>query len=110
MKFNINKQFKDLAGTELKGDENNMAKVLANALYYTNSGKSLKGADWAFTLFKTGVIELDENDFELIMAFVQKYGIDMKPGSNYVQNLFFDGHKAQLIQLLKNQKDKIDKK
>lgn len=106
MKFNLDKQFKDLAGKELKGEDFNIAKSLANALYYTNSGKSLKGADWAVTLYKTGSIDLDTTDYDLIVSFVEQYGLQMKPGQNYVQSLFSDGHKAQILQLLKTQKEK----
>lgn len=63
MKLNLNFKLKDLDGTEVEGDT--MNKHIANFLKAENTN-TMKFMDWAFTLWKGNVLEIDKTDMELL--------------------------------------------
>lgn len=74
MKLNLTKSFTDLDGKE---SETNMGKVLANMLASAQKGDAIKFYDWAISLFRTGVIEIDESDKKTLEKFVTASGASM---------------------------------
>lgn len=71
MKIDYNKQVKGLDGTDLQGDQNTMAKILANLLAYSSSGPMVKFMDWARDLYRGKTLEIDRTDADVLKAFVE---------------------------------------
>lgn len=67
-KINLNFQITDLDGKEI-GLAN---KAFANTLMGEKSGDAVKLFDWAMSLNKAGIIEVDESDFNKIKDIIEK--------------------------------------
>lgn len=67
-KVDLNFQIKDLDGNDI-GLAN---KAFANTLMAEKSGDAVKLFDWAMTLNKSGIIEVDESDFNKIKDIIEK--------------------------------------
>lgn len=74
IKINLNKKFLNLDGTESEGIE--MHKFLANKFATSQGDDPIKWTDWAMTLFRTGIIEVDESDHKKIVHFIKELKID----------------------------------
>ena len=64
----------NLDGEELKDERNQSvlaSKVFASLLMAQKSGDAVKYFDWATTLHKTGVVEVDAADFTAIKTLVK---------------------------------------
>jgi len=68
--IDLNKPFTDTDGNALA--EANQNKFLAKLLAASPAGDALKQWDWAITLSKSGVLELDESDFQALEKFVKE--------------------------------------
>jgi hypothetical protein len=123
MKINLNFQFKNLQGKEYdkflkdeKGnftgeiaDNNNAAKSLGLTLYHS-SEKNIKFNLWAQELYKSGSLEIDETDLDILIAWIENYVI---AEGRQITNPWFaqNGIRMQIVESLKNQKEKLkDKK
>lgn len=115
MKLNLDFQLKNLSGKDLpkltdKNEVNDLhhaAKCLASALWMA-AEKNLKFSIWSQELYKTGVFETDLSDLELLIAWIEIYGTD--PQKPFIQWFSQVGIKSQIIDSLKKQKDKFEKK
>jgi hypothetical protein len=67
-KLNLNFAINDLDGIELARAN----KLLAASLMAEKNGDAVKYFDWAMTLNKEGIIEVDESDFNKIKEIVEK--------------------------------------
>jgi len=115
MKINLNHQFKNLAGKDFDRyvkdkngkptkeviDMNEMGKCLAICMFHSNE-KNLKFKIWSEQLYKTGILEIDDVDFELLIAWIEIYGTN----DNIQFNTWFSqvGIKGQVIEMMKKQK------
>lgn len=114
MKISLNFQLKNLSGKEFdKLNEKNeliemhhAAKCLANVLWNAG-GNNLKFALWSQDLYKTGIIEIDSNDIDLLIAWLEIYGND--PQKPYIQWFSQVGIRSQVIESIKKQKEKLSK-
>jgi hypothetical protein len=118
MKINLNFQFKNLQGKEYdkfirdeKGnftteiaDNNNAAKALAITLFHT-SDKNIKFDIWAKDLYKTGSLEIDDLDLDILIAWIENYVI---VEGRQISNPWFaqNGIRTQVVDSLKKQKEK----
>lgn len=68
MKVNLNKQFKNLSGEEMKGQSK--AQVLAEVLSQSNKGNSIKLYAWALKFFAGEEVEMDDREFKELKAIV----------------------------------------
>jgi len=109
MKINLDKQFKTLSGKEFDVndkdgkliDVHHMAKCLALAMWQFPD-KNMKFKLWAESLYKTSEFEIDAVDFELIVAWIEIYGVDQnKPWLQWFTQV---GIKGQVIDEMKTQK------
>lgn len=74
MKLDLNIKFKNLDGSDAKGEE--PAKFLAILLANQNSTDKrliLKNGAMAEKLFKEGCLEVDDADLKYLIEFVEKY-------------------------------------
>jgi hypothetical protein len=117
MKFNFDFQLKNLSGKDFDKVDSKTNSIielhhagmaLANALWQYGGDKSLKFSTWSQTLYKKEAIELDQSDYDVLLAWIETYGLaENKPWNGwFVQN----GVRAQILQSLKDQKEKFDKK
>ena len=115
MKINLNYQFKNLSGkdfdkTDPKGEileANHMGKLFAHCMWLS-SEKNMKFKLWGEELYKTGCIEIDEVDFDLLMAWIEVYGTDpQKPYNTFFAQV---GIKGQVIDAMKRQREKLNSK
>lgn len=83
-KLDLNKNLLDLDGKEI--ENSNLSRLLAGLLMSQKTGDSVKFFDWAVTLHKTGIIEVDNADFNTLKTMV-------KDNSEYLTIL----SKAQLL-------------
>lgn len=83
-KLDLNKNLVDLDGNEIENSK--LGKLVAGLLMSQKTGDSIKFFDWAVTLHKTGIIEVDEADFTTIKTMV-------KDNSEYLTMI----SKAQLL-------------
>jgi hypothetical protein len=67
-KLDLNFNLKDLDGGEIA--EAKVSKLLAGLLMSQKEGDAVKFFDWAVTLHKTGIIEVDSSDFSTIKKLV----------------------------------------
>jgi hypothetical protein len=67
-KLNLNFAITDLDGNELAKAN----KLMAASLMGEKNGDAVKYFDWAMTLNKSGIIEVDESDFNKIKEIVDK--------------------------------------
>jgi len=67
-KLNLNFPITDLDGLELAKAN----KLMAGALMQEKNGDAVKYFDWAMTLNKEGVIEVDASDFNKIKEIAEK--------------------------------------
>ena len=118
MKINLNFQFKNLQGKEYdkfindaKGnptgeiaDNNNAARSLALTLFHT-SDKNIKFDMWAKELYKTGSLEIDELDLDVLIAWIENYVISE---GRQITNPWFaqNGIRTQVSEAIKKQKEK----
>lgn len=121
MKINLNYQFKDVSGKEfnkfvLDKDGNattqlaeihHMAKCLAHALFHWND-QNMKFSLWYEELYKTGSIEIDKDDLELLIAWIEAYKPD--PQKTYLPFFAQNGIRRQVTDTIKRQKEKQEKK
>lgn len=68
-KLDLNFKLTDLDGNVIEGGEVN--KLFAGLLMSQKNGDAVKFFDWAVTVNKTGVIEVDSSDFSLIKELVK---------------------------------------
>jgi hypothetical protein len=68
MKLDLNKQLMQLDGNPA---ENTMAKLLAADLVQGTDGPAIKLLDWAFALWKSGIIEIDNADLQMLKAQIE---------------------------------------
>lgn len=87
MKVNLNKNFLDLEGKEIAG--NNMGKLVANILSQSTKGDSLKFWDWAIKLNAGKELDLDPSDYQTLKAFIEN------------SETMFVQAKAQILAVLK---------
>lgn len=66
-KLDLNFQVQSLEGKNL----DNAARILAQALVSQPSGNPIKLYDWAQSLWKSGVIEVDDADIQTLESFVK---------------------------------------
>jgi hypothetical protein len=71
MTLNFTFKFKDLAGKDIPGDNGNAGKILANMLSQQNKGNSIKMYDWALKLWNGKPIEVDDSDFDVLIALIE---------------------------------------
>jgi len=110
MKINLNHQFKTLGGKEYdKVDQagnliepHHMAKCLGLAMWQF-ADKNMKFKLWAESLYKTGEMEIDNVDFDLIVAWLENYGTD--PQKQWIPWFCQVGIKGQVIDSIKEQKE-----
>src|SRR5690348_1378002 len=115
MKINLDKQFKTLSGKELDKsttigeiiEGHHMAKCLANCMWQSQNN-SMKFKFWSEDLYKKGLIELDNTDFDVLIAWIETYGND--PQKPYNQWFAQVGIKGQVIDEMKKQKEKQEVK
>lgn len=69
MKLNFNFNLVDLDGKEI--DNANAGKVIANSLVQQSKGDALKFWEWALSLNKGTVLDLDTSDQETLKNFVK---------------------------------------
>lgn len=106
MKLNLNFQFKNLAGTEIRGDGGHAGKNLAQVLYQSNVGDSLKFSSWAIKLFNSPhCIELDRTDKDVLVGFLET--VNKTPNTNLQIS---NGIAGALIEAIKDQWEKAEKK
>lgn len=68
-KLDLNKNLSDLDGEEIENSK--LSRLLAGLLMSQKTGDSVKFFDWAVTLHKTGIIEVDEADFTTLKTMVK---------------------------------------
>jgi len=66
--INLNVPLLTLEGTEVP--DTNQGKLLANLLISGSKGQAIKQYDWAMTLWKKGVLQVDKTDFDTVRALV----------------------------------------
>lgn len=69
-KLDLNKSLVDLDGNEIENSK--LGKLVAGLLMSQKTGDSVKFFDWAVTLHKTGIIEVDEADFSTLKTMVKE--------------------------------------
>jgi hypothetical protein len=69
MKLNFNFNLVDLDGKEI--DNANAGKLIANSLVQQSKGDALKFWEWALSLNKGTVLDLDTSDQETLKNFVK---------------------------------------
>lgn len=74
MKYNFNKPLLDLDSLPIKnGDaEVNLGKALASHLINQTKGEAFKLFDWAKSLHKDGIIDLDRSDSKALREIIEK--------------------------------------
>lgn len=91
MKLDFNFSLKDLDGAEIK--EANAGKILANSLVQQTKGDAIKFFEWALSLHKGEILDLDTSDQETLKNFI-------KDGEHFTILA-----KAQLLQVMKKATD-----
>lgn len=71
LKINLDFQLKNLEGNEIEGAEAHVGKLVANMLASSTEGKAIKMLDWALTLYRKEVIELDTTDKDFLVSFIE---------------------------------------
>lgn len=74
MKLNFNFNLTDLDGKDLierDGTAVNAGKLLANALVQQTKGDAIKFLEWALSLNKGEIIDLDTSDQETLKKFIE---------------------------------------
>ncbi len=74
MKIDLNKPFLDLDDTEIKNDKGEtqyLNKLLANNFMAPGNDNVLKFFDWGIQLWKTGIIDVDRTDTEIIKKYIE---------------------------------------
>jgi len=69
MKLNFNFNLVDLDGKEI--ENGNLGKIIANSLVQQSKGDALKFWEWALSLNKGTVLDLDTSDQETLKNFVK---------------------------------------
>jgi len=69
MKLNFNFNLTDLDGKEIK--DANAGKLLANSLIQQTKGDAVKYWEWALSLNKGDILDLDTSDQETLKTFVK---------------------------------------
>lgn len=69
MKLNFNFNLTDLDGKEI--EKGNVGKILANTLVNQSKGDVLKFWEWALSLNKGDIIDLDTSDQEVLKTFIK---------------------------------------
>ena len=69
MKLNFNFNLTDLDGKELEGA--NAGKLLANTLIQQTKGDAVKYWEWALSLNKGDIRDLDSSDQETLKSFIK---------------------------------------
>jgi hypothetical protein len=69
-KIDLQKPLLELDGSDSKGDP--LAKWLANMLKVSRTGDAIKYLDWAIELTKSGVLELDDSDYDALKQFIKE--------------------------------------
>lgn len=115
MKINLDKQFKNLSGKEfdkksLDGEiieGHHMAKCFGGCLWLSQHN-SMKFKLWAEDLYRKGFIEIDDVDFDILIAWIEIYGTkEDKPYNQWFSQV---GIKGQIIDEMKLQREKIKTK
>lgn len=111
MKINLDKQFKNLNGTEMDKftidnkiiEGHHLAKCFASCLWFANHN-SMKFKLWAEDLYRKGEMEIDTVDIDVLIAWLEIYGTN--PQIPYNQWFAQVGIKGQVIDEIKRQRDR----
>ena len=72
IKLSLNLPVNDLAGKPIEGAAT-LSQLLSQTIAAENLNPAIKWLDWAMTLFKTGEIQVDASDFDLLYKQVEKF-------------------------------------
>lgn len=100
-KVDLNFQLKSLSGKEIDGENGHAGKLLAQAMYHSNTGKSLKFSLWAEKFYQSEKVEMDDSDITVLSEWVEAYGTNPQQQGLILPH-FTDGLKAQIIRKLKD--------
>ena len=92
MKIDLTPVLKDADGKDFE-DGTTMGKALSDHMFAANPSPMVKFYDWAKELRKSGTLEVDRSDYDLILRFVES--------GNHSMNLLARG---QIYDVLKSTK------
>ena len=69
IKLNFNKDFIGLDGKVIEG-QGKLSKMIGNMLANSQTGDAVKYLSWGIQLYKDGVLEVDQSDFDAIKSFI----------------------------------------
>lgn len=78
------------------GNPIELSKALANNLANSTEKDPIKFYDWAMKLYKTGVLDLDRSDFELLKKFISEMPFSVLFRAQLLERFILDPGKSNL--------------